>query len=72
MSSSNARPDAGLCATCTHARTIQSSHGSIFLLCQLSVTDPRFPRYPPLPVRACAGYLETPPKLNRHYGTVDD
>ena len=73
MSSSNAQPDAGLCASCAHVRIIESSRGSVFLLCDLSVTDPRFPRYPPLPVIACAGYVrDTPPELNRSNGTLDD
>jgi len=48
----------GLCATCQHAQTITSSRGSTFLLCRLSATDSRFPRYPPLPVFQCAGYIE--------------
>jgi len=47
---------AGLCARCRHARTIDSRRGSRFILCEKSRTDPRFPRYPPLPVRQCAGY----------------
>jgi hypothetical protein len=46
----------GLCADCMHARKIESSKGSQFLLCELSKTDPRFPKYPPLPVLSCAGY----------------
>jgi hypothetical protein len=46
----------GLCADCTHARQIESSRGSSFLLCQLSATDPRFPKYPRLPVLQCAGF----------------
>ncbi len=46
----------GLCATCRHARLIQSSHGSTFYLCRLSDTDPRFAKYPRLPVLRCAGY----------------
>ena len=49
-------PGAGLCETCAHAQVVTSSRGSRFLLCRLSLTDPRFPRYPPLPVRECAGY----------------
>lgn len=48
----------GLCATCRHARRIESARGSVFWLCELSRTDPRFPKYPPLPVRACAGYAK--------------
>ena len=47
---------AGLCSTCLHAQLIASSKGSVFLLCQLSKTDSRFPKYPRLPVLSCAGY----------------
>jgi hypothetical protein len=50
----------GLCATCVHARTIHSDRGAIFWLCELSATDPRFPKYPRLPVLACAGYRSKP------------
>jgi hypothetical protein len=46
----------GLCATCRHARRVTSDRGSVFLLCDLSRTDARFPRYPPLPVQQCEGY----------------
>lgn len=48
--------DAGLCASCRHARAITSSKRSTFLLCHRSTTDPAFPRYPPLPVRVCRGH----------------
>jgi hypothetical protein len=33
-----------------------SDRGSVFYLCQLSKVDPSFPKYPRLPVLACAGY----------------
>jgi hypothetical protein len=46
---------AGLCATCEHLRLL-ASRRSVFVRCGLAATDPRFPKYPPLPVRACAGY----------------
>jgi hypothetical protein len=46
----------GLCATCRHADTIASQRGSTFVLCRLSFTDRRFPKYPRLPVTSCAGY----------------
>ena len=46
----------GLCADCLHAKIIASSKGSKFLLCELSKSDPRFPKYPHLPVRQCPGY----------------
>lgn len=46
---------AGLCAGCVHRRLLASDR-SVFLRCNLADSDPRFPRYPPLPVRACAGF----------------
>jgi hypothetical protein len=46
----------GLCASCTHAQVVPSTRGSRFYLCRLSVTDPRYPKYPSLPVRMCDGY----------------
>ena len=47
---------AGLCSRCQHSHLVESSKGSVFLLCELSKTDPRFPKYPRLPVLACLGY----------------
>jgi GNAT superfamily N-acetyltransferase len=35
---------------------VDSARGSRFYLCGRSHTDPRFPKYPRLPVRDCAGY----------------
>jgi GrpB-like predicted nucleotidyltransferase (UPF0157 family) len=46
----------GLCADCLHARRLESARGSVFLLCNLSLTDARFPKYPRLPVLCCSGY----------------
>ena len=46
----------GLCADCLHSRCIESAHGSVFFLCELSLSDPRFPKYPRLPVLSCDGY----------------
>ena len=46
----------GLCATCRQARVVQSAHGSTFYLCRLAETDPRYAKYPRLPVLRCAGY----------------
>lgn len=37
-------------------RATTNRHGSTFFRCLLAETDTRFTRYPPLPVRACAGY----------------
>jgi GrpB-like predicted nucleotidyltransferase (UPF0157 family) len=50
------RGASGLCANCLHARRIESARGSVFFLCELSLTDPRFPKYPRLPVISCSGY----------------
>ena len=52
---------AGLCESCMHARPIKSSKGTSFVLCHLSYTDSRFPRYPRLPVLACDGYQPAGP-----------
>jgi len=46
----------GLCRDCVHARRVQSNRGSLFLLCELSKSDPRFAKYPRLPVLECSGY----------------
>ncbi|HEU5022678.1 MAG TPA: hypothetical protein VFT60_12335 [Bryobacteraceae bacterium] len=35
---------------------MRNDRGSVFLMCLLSKTDPRFPKYPRLPVLSCAGY----------------
>jgi hypothetical protein len=45
-----------LCETCASMREIVTPKGSRFLLCQLSQTDPAFPKYPPQPVARCDGY----------------
>ena len=50
------RAPAGLCDTCSFQRLVTSGKGSTFSLCELSKQDPDFPRYPRLPVLACAGH----------------
>ena len=45
----------GLCFGCRHSRTV-TSRTSLFWMCELSRTDPRFDKYPRLPVVACAGF----------------
>jgi len=51
-------PDArvGLCATCAHAKPVTSARGSTFWLCGRAAEDPRFPKYPRLPVLRCPGF----------------
>lgn len=51
-------PEAGLCASCRHARRIRNRRGSTFFLCGRSRTDDRFARYPRLPVLRCVGHEE--------------
>jgi hypothetical protein len=50
------RPAAGLCDSCVHQRVVKNTRGSGFSLCERSRTDPSYPRYPRLPVTACAGH----------------
>jgi hypothetical protein len=50
------RAVAGLCATCRHARRVESAKGSVFWFCGRSADDPSFSKYPRLPVLRCEGY----------------
>ncbi len=50
-------PPAGLCGTCLYSKTIESAKGSTFHLCQRGLKDPRFPKYPRLPVISCEGWM---------------
>ena len=45
-----------LCEHCEHCRLIISGKGSRFLLCQLSLEDSRYAKYPPQPVVTCQGF----------------
>ncbi len=49
-------PPGGLCPRCAHVHVVVSDRGSTFYRCRLSAADPRFPRFPPQPVLACAGF----------------
>jgi hypothetical protein len=46
----------GLCKNCRHADVVRSAKGGEFYRCLLSETDPRFPKYPRLPVVRCEGF----------------
>ena len=48
--------DVGLCADCRHARVQRTARGSAFWRCLRAEEDPRFVRYPALPVRTCRGH----------------
>ncbi len=47
-----------LCESCRNMREIRTAR-SRFLLCQLSVTNDNYPKYPPQPVVRCGGYEAT-------------
>jgi hypothetical protein len=53
----NGMPES-LCKTCEHMREVISGTGSRFLLCRLSQTDARFPKYPPQPIVKCEGFKQ--------------
>jgi hypothetical protein len=56
MSAPGLDPSAvGLCARCRHSRTVPS-RTTVFWMCERSKTDPRFPKYPRLPVLVCVGF----------------
>ena len=66
MTAGEERLRVGLCAHCGYAKTIVSAKGSRFTLCNKSQEDPRFPKYPRLPVLACSGYVaEAAPEPDR-------
>jgi hypothetical protein len=44
-----------LCESCEKMREVRTAR-SRFLLCELSATDPAFPKYPRQPVVRCSGY----------------
>jgi len=46
----------GLCPNCAHMKPMQNDRGGVFLLCGLSKMDPRYPKYPRLPVLSCGGF----------------
>jgi len=48
-------PPAGLCADCCHGELLASPR-STFLRCRRADLDPRYPKYPSLPVVGCHGY----------------
>jgi hypothetical protein len=50
----------GLCAACAWVRTTTARSGATYYRCARAEQDPRFPRYPALPVRRCPGYAAAP------------
>ena len=50
------RPPAGLCNSCSWQRLVGTTRGSVFSLCERHRTDPRYAKYPRIPVGACPGF----------------
>jgi hypothetical protein len=50
-------PPVGLCDGCRNVKVVETRKGSRFYLCTLSEVDPRFPKYPRLPVVRCLGFV---------------
>jgi hypothetical protein len=48
----------GLCLDCKHMKRIVSERESTFYMCSRALTEPKFPKYPRLPVNACHGYAQ--------------
>jgi hypothetical protein len=59
VSDAGERTRVGLCFTCRNARLVETPR-SRFWMCRLSATDPRFDKYPRLPVLVCDGYERQP------------
>ena len=49
-------PNVGLCDRCAFSRVVENKRGSIFHLCERSLEDSRFRKYPALPVLTCPGF----------------
>jgi len=56
---------AGLCDRCAWRQSVPSSRGQVYVLCRRSVDDPRFRKYPVLPVFACSGFEPVDPEPPR-------
>ncbi|MEX2015338.1 MAG: hypothetical protein WD873_01790 [Candidatus Hydrogenedentales bacterium] len=61
-------PAVGLCSVCVHAQRVPHPRGGVgYWRCAMAEIDPRFLKYPGLPVRACDGFVhyiaanKTPP-----------
>lgn len=49
--------EVGLCVHCQYARKVENRRGSTFFMCERSMADARYPKYPHLPMAHCAGYV---------------
>jgi hypothetical protein len=53
-------PPAGLCDHCAFQRLVPTRR-TVFSMCGRHRDDPRFPRYPPVPVARCVGFTPREP-----------
>lgn len=51
---------AGLCEGCRFAILNRTRRGTTYLRCGRAADDPRFPKYPRIPVHRCPGFSELP------------
>jgi hypothetical protein len=64
--------DNGLCDGCRHQRIVRNARGSTFSLCERSLTDLAYARYPRVPVLDCRGFdgrdadVQRPLRQSRH------
>lgn len=54
---------AGLCADCANAKKLRTKIDAVIYLCGLAAVQAKFPKFPRLPVLACAGYEKARPGL---------
>ncbi len=59
-----------LCESCRNLREIRTAR-SRFLLCELSVTNADYPKYPPQPVVQCEGFQSKDEAPGRGPTTAD-
>ena len=49
-------PPPGLCGDCRRARALTSASGTTFYQCLRAETDPRYPKWPRVPLLVCPGH----------------
>lgn len=62
----------GLCLSCRWMQVVTTRRGSTFYRCGRADTDPRFPRYPALPMLQCVGYEEGRPEDETEQGRTGE
>ncbi len=55
-------PPPGLCGDCLHARALTTARGGTILQCLRAAADPRFDKWPRLPMLSCPGHESGEPE----------